>query len=91
MSYGKLILRRTETISKRIGKLVVLIFFAITLILGFCECQALFEQNASQNETFLVSVSRQPALNDTELQAVLSDFEKYAEKSRKDGKCLAWP
>lgn len=52
------------------------------LVLAFGVCQGASQQNATQSMAAPERYSAAP--NDTELQAILSNFEMYAEKGRKD-------
>jgi len=64
------------------GWLFIAVVVALVLISETGASSIYQDQTSSeQNETVL---SYRPALNGAELQAVLSDFEKYAEKSMKD-------
>lgn len=64
------------------GWLFIAVVVALVLISEASASSIYQDQTSSeQNETVL---SYRPALNGAELQAVLSDFEKYAEKSMKD-------
>lgn len=74
---------RIDIISKRIKKLL-LISLIVLSILGVSQGQVSMEQKITQNETVSRFAAYQRPLSDVELHAVLSAFEKYAEKSRKD-------
>lgn len=56
----------------------------MSLVLVSSQVQVPTEQNIKQNATASTPITSQPVLNNSQLHAVLSGFEKYVEKGMKD-------